>query len=81
MNAIMEVEVVEMELKYCERCGGLWLRERGSDGVYCEGCVAKMAEFPARLKRGPRCERNAPSDLEGVSSQRLAYVCSEGGHA
>ena len=28
---------VRVELKYCERCGGLWVRE-GGGGVYCNKC-------------------------------------------
>ena len=36
----------EVELKYCERCGGLWLRRRGSERVYCAVCMPKVAELP-----------------------------------
>ena len=28
----MEGQEIQVELKYCERCGGLWLRPRGADG-------------------------------------------------
>jgi hypothetical protein len=43
---------VGVELKYCEHCGGLWVRERGA-GVYCNNCQGKVAELPpAREKRG-----------------------------
>jgi len=34
----MEVHEILIELKYCERCGGLWLRPQGSGAVYCAGC-------------------------------------------
>jgi hypothetical protein len=34
---------VRMELKYCERCGGLWLRLKGSDLVYCPACSMVLA--------------------------------------
>jgi hypothetical protein len=43
-----------MELKYCERCGGLWLRAQGVEGVYCPGCSVRLAELP-----GHRDQRNA----------------------
>jgi Zn-finger nucleic acid-binding protein len=33
---------VVVELKYCERCGGLWLRRTKTDGVVCAECVHKM---------------------------------------
>jgi len=34
-----------MELKYCERCGNLWLRSRGSDGGLCAPCAGAEAEL------------------------------------
>ncbi|MGI9100928.1 MAG: hypothetical protein ACR2IF_00660 [Terriglobales bacterium] len=36
------------ELKYCERCGSLWLRPCGADVIYCPACTRKIAELPAR---------------------------------
>ena len=49
----MEVqEVVRMELKYCERCGGLLVRPLDSEITYCASCAVKMAELPcARTSR------------------------------
>jgi len=47
-------ERVRMELKYCEHCGGLWLRECGSGAVYCPNCEPKVAELPAPKKRPQR---------------------------
>jgi Zn-finger nucleic acid-binding protein len=44
------IEAIEVELKYCERCGGLWLRQRGAAEVYCHICGPKMAEFPEARK-------------------------------
>ena len=44
-------DVEEVELKYCERCGGLWLRRNGCRQVYCWPCVPKMAEFAVAKKR------------------------------
>ena len=46
-------KAVGMELKYCEHCGGLWVRECGS-GVYCKKCQATVAELPAPKKRAGR---------------------------
>jgi uncharacterized Zn finger protein (UPF0148 family) len=40
-----------MELKYCEHCGGLYVRERGAGGVYCEKCEAKVADLPIPKKK------------------------------
>jgi len=36
-------EEIRVELKYCERCGGLWLRARGSEGVHCASCRSRLA--------------------------------------
>ena len=45
---------VGMELKYCEHCGGLWVRERGAGTIYCDKCQAKVADLPAPRKRKGR---------------------------
>jgi len=44
---------IRVELKYCEHCGGLWIRE-GGGGVYCEKCQAKVADLPVAKKRPGR---------------------------
>jgi Zn-finger nucleic acid-binding protein len=35
-----------LELKYCERCGGLWLRPGGGVQIYCAACGREVAELP-----------------------------------
>jgi ribosomal protein L37AE/L43A len=47
-------ESVRVELKYCEHCGGLWVRERGAGAVYCEKCEPKVAELPVSKRRPAR---------------------------
>ena len=32
---IEDPEAIQLELKYCERCGALWLRLRGAQQIYC----------------------------------------------
>jgi len=44
-------EVVRVELKYCERCGGLWLRECGEGTVYCGNCAGKVADLPVPKRK------------------------------
>ena len=44
---------VRVELKYCEHCGGLWVREGGA-GVYCEKCQDKVADLPIPKKKPRR---------------------------
>jgi Zn-finger nucleic acid-binding protein len=45
---------VAMELKYCERCGGLWLRRLGQDVVYCGGCQGQIVALLRAQQRGPK---------------------------
>jgi hypothetical protein len=51
-NASKELRV---ELKYCERCGTLWLRACGGGQVYCQNCLPAVDELPA-----PRLTRTSP---------------------
>jgi hypothetical protein len=47
MESVGEV-FEQLELKYCERCGGLWLRNKGEEEVYCPGCVPGWRSSPNR---------------------------------
>jgi hypothetical protein len=63
---VTEDQLESMELKYCERCGNLWLRRRGDEEVYCENCVPRMAEQPrARVALKGSAENSAFSDEIG----------------
>lgn len=59
-------EISTLELKYCERCGGLCLRPRASRAVYCPACARRLRELP-------------PAD--GVSVSRSIGPCDPGGCA
>jgi len=48
---------VRVELKYCERCGALWVRERGAGVVYCEKCQAQVDDLPIARKKPSRGAR------------------------
>jgi hypothetical protein len=77
---IDEMEVMEMELKYCERCGALWLRLMGSEGVYCGVCSPKMVNAPAlRKSGGTRLRMSRDSHAVGCETRALAAM--EGGRA
>ena len=72
---------IQMELKYCERCGGLWLRPKGEDEVYCAECTPKMAEVTVSRRR-PRIAVVAVHSLEeaeGCIAELLGIA--EGGNA
>jgi Zn-finger nucleic acid-binding protein len=59
-------EQVQLELKYCERCGGLWLRRAASGEVYCSRCTPEMAELPAAICR-PAKKRKLRAQPEGAN--------------
>ncbi len=71
-------ELIEVELKYCERCGGLWLRRKGCSKVYCASCEPAMAEFrQACLKPAKRGATRVSEDLEGWVGE-YGVFCAEG---
>jgi hypothetical protein len=61
---------LQIELKVCESCGALWLRQVSMDGPYCPGCSRQLANFPAAkgLHPGGRPSR----------SGRVSKRCSNG---
>lgn len=71
-----EGKLLELELKYCERCGTLWLRLRGSEVVVCRPCARALTGLPDR----PATDHSR--DLEGadVMPVRKAFW-TEGGNA
>jgi len=50
-----------LELKYCERCGGLWLRRPGQMAVFCERCRTQRA---ALLRSGRRYQPQNSLQIE-----------------
>ena len=84
MNFISEIEGQEMhvELKYCERCGGLWLRPQGTDGVYCTSCRVRLAGMPHPGKPSlgkARRNRRARVQEEGTDVRKGAEEDIQGG--
>jgi hypothetical protein len=79
---IQELEIIQLELKYCERCGALWMRILGSQDVYCPACVAPMLELPGvrRRKTGVRLPVNDKAEINSQPGG-LVLVCGEGGNA
>jgi Zn-finger nucleic acid-binding protein len=69
----IERQEVELELKYCERCGGLWLRPQGANRVYCAGCQLHLAArlnppeaTPAHSRRRKRREQRGKDRVNGL---------------
>jgi uncharacterized Zn finger protein (UPF0148 family) len=44
---------VGVELKYCEHCGGLFVREKSAGAVYCDTCKPKVADLPIPKRKTP----------------------------
>ena len=76
-------ELIRMELKYCERCGGLWVRERASAEIYCANCAAALEELQGgaarRFHRTRGCDTKL--DINSQSEKPWLLLCVEGGHA
>lgn len=56
-----------LELKFCERCGALWLRPAGRDRRYCQKCKPRMDDLAGRSKRG-----RPPKKADGISNAPAA---------
>ena len=69
---------IQMELKYCERCGALWLRLTCSELIFCPPCSVVLAG----LARDPRFRepRSASSPAKFERTINNAFW-SEGGNA
>jgi hypothetical protein len=67
MNFINEARVAgeQVELKYCERCGGLFLRTPDASLATCPGCRSSLAAEPdiAELSHPGRRRRSRPVRL------------------
>ena len=76
---LQDVDVIQMELKYCERCGALWLRLTGSDLIFCSPCSVVLAG----LARDPRFRepRGSSSRVGAMEPNSNGASWSEGGNA
>ena len=70
----MEGSEIQVELKYCERCGGLWLRPRGTNGVYCTGCRVCLAAMPNPGEAPPRKARTRATNVQREELQSSAQI-------
>jgi ribosomal protein L37AE/L43A len=66
--------VILLELKYCESCGGLWVRPRGMQIVECKGCKSQTGNFAFRRK-------NAVATRMPRPASNVAEFCDRGGRA
>jgi hypothetical protein len=75
------LEIIRLELKYCERCGGLWMRTWGTDEIYCPTCALEMASLPP-VRRRVRPLLLVDDRVDIKSQCELPWeFCGEGGNA
>lgn len=43
-----EIELIRLEVKYCENCGGLWCRRTGDTWIYCATCRSQVLSGDTR---------------------------------
>ena len=69
---------LRMDLKVCEGCGVLWLRTGSALAVYCRGCSATLAEFPAprrtRTQTTTSCRRRSSRVAAGSTLKLVPAV-------
>ena len=82
MNFIDSKEryITGLELKYCERCGGLWLRLQGDSEVYCASCRRHMERMPRSMDGAlskPRLPRPKREDMQRQAQVKSLYAVVE----
>jgi uncharacterized Zn finger protein (UPF0148 family) len=70
-------EKVRSELKYCERCGGLWVRRDGNREVYCTACKAHLAALPRMGRHRATRRKREVEELEQRLARPLEDVAEE----
>ena len=64
----MKNQGIQLDLKYCERCGGLFLRPTATAGVHCGSCALHLAARPhlaEDLNNGSRRKARKPRMVKG----------------
>jgi hypothetical protein len=72
-----EPKTTTLELKICERCGGLWLRPSASRWIYCGTCKQKISELPKATANVGRKRRGAIVGDRGVGGAGNVVVRTE----
>jgi hypothetical protein len=77
----MEETQGRVEMKYCERCGALWLRAIGSRDIYCCQCERQMRELPLAgyHKPGMRRRKTETTQLSILHGSGELAISNYGG--
>jgi uncharacterized Zn finger protein (UPF0148 family) len=70
----MEGEGIVRNLKYCERCGALWVRAMGGTGVYCAVCQGYFAARPNVSEAHPQPRRARRRKVRTLQANRSESV-------
>jgi hypothetical protein len=65
-----------MQLKICEGCGRIWLRDQGINRVYCQRCDVHLRQYPEPGSRRQR--RHAHTVGWKIGSERAAQGQNRG---
>jgi len=81
MEKESEVSFCCLELKYCERCGALWLRQAGGQESYCGVCFQEMQDLPevkkrAKNRRAAHRNKRQRLDVQAVAEQSTVVAGS-----
>jgi uncharacterized Zn finger protein (UPF0148 family) len=60
----VQIELIRLEVKYCENCGGLWCRRTGDIRIYCPTC---------RLQVVPGDRRNYARQQKRITKRGRLY--------
>jgi uncharacterized Zn finger protein (UPF0148 family) len=71
-------EIIRLELKYCERCGGLWVRTQASGDVYCPFCVTEMLDLPNPREKRKSFPANDRIEIESQCEEWAATYGERG---
>ena len=81
-------ELIRLELKYCERCGGLLLRRAGLTINFCKPCQRiEHGLPPATAQRSPAKRLSRPATVLPFRPASVKFpgtdfqACCEGEHA
>jgi Zn-finger nucleic acid-binding protein len=70
----MKGTAIQVELKYCERCGGLWLRPQRQAGVHCASCRACLEAMPGGGVASIRKARRQSPETDARKGQSPVQV-------
>ncbi len=80
MNESKSAQQSSLELKYCERCGALWLRPAGGGQIYCVSCAVAVGEMPPATyrrdgERNPQMPQGPRRGMGRVDKESYEKYC------